>query len=200
MASRLNLKKNKWKQEDIDYLKENYPNLDLSIKEIASYLNKTEGSVRSYAQELGIKRPVMWSKEEEKYLIQGYKNKLSIKEMSNHLGRTKGAVETKIIRMQLGKKNSGWTNEEIQFLKENYPNPDIPISYLAKHLGRTRDSIRYYANKKLKLTRQPNWSKEEEDYLVRSYKDKISIKKIAEHLGRTENAVEAKIFRLQNKR
>ena len=95
------------------------------------------------------------------------------------------------------RENRRWTDEELEFLKEN--NKKMPIDEMAKALNRTYDSVI------CRLRRHPDavylyreWSKDEEEYLKKNY-DYSKIKEIAKRLGRTEHSIWLKILKLKRK-
>lgn len=89
--------------------------------------------------------------------------------------------------------NPRWTENEINYLKENYYS--IPINELSKHLNREPSAIQTKACK-LKITNNGVWSDEEIEYLKNNYQTK-TYKEISKELhGRTKAAIDLKINKL----
>lgn len=84
-----------------------------------------------------------------------------------------------------------WTDEEIQYLKENYSKMKISELQLP---GRTISAIHDKAVR-LKLKNLRNWSKKDVEYLMDSW-GTVSMATIAKKLGRTKGAVQQKASKL----
>ena len=94
-----------------------------------------------------------WNKEELEYLRKNAKNK-SVKEMSKYLQRTPKAVRNRLEMIGISLRDlknisfETWTEEEDNFLRENYCN--MTVKELENYLNRTEKAIRSRKNK-LKL-------------------------------------------------
>jgi hypothetical protein len=101
----MNTSANKWKQEELDYLKNNYGVITLS--EISLHLNRTEISVekRAYrliaAGELSYNK-VQWTKEQAKQLKDGYE-KLSIATLMELLNKSARQIHQKAYKLGITK-------------------------------------------------------------------------------------------------
>lgn len=89
-----------------------------------------------------------------------------------------------------------WSAEDLEWLRKNWERPDTE---LCEHLGRSLGTIRT-KRRELGLIGKPNerksdWSQEDLDYLAEVWGEK-TIPQIANHLGRSINAVKIKAVRL----
>lgn len=89
----------KWSPQELEFLTENYSNLEIS--EIAIQLNRTETAVMGKANTLGLYRGRNWSEEDIEYLYEKFGN-VSIDSMAKHLGRSRMAVVQKAQKLGLG--------------------------------------------------------------------------------------------------
>lgn len=90
-----------------------------------------------------------------------------------------------------------WTEDEIEFLKDNWN--ELRIQEIADSLDRTYTAV-YTKSKVLglgsnKLEYKRVWTEEEENYLADNW-GAISVKTIAKNLNRTENAILVRVARL----
>jgi hypothetical protein len=72
------------------------------------------------------------------FIVQNY-NKLTNEEIENHLGITHGELKYIATKFEL-KKNFRWSEEEIDFLKNNYPECGTKRSAII--LGRNHHTVR----------------------------------------------------------
>jgi IS30 family transposase len=86
-----------------------------------------------------------------------------------------------------------WTEDELQMLEEMVTANKTP-SYIAIILNRTISSVSHQM-KRRGLKRKHCWTAEEEKELLKMLKKDISIKNIAEELGRSESSIRSKIWR-----
>ena len=101
--------------------------------------------------------------------------------------------------MQLGESvgRNTWTEEEIQFLKENYQK--MTYYEISKRLGKSYASVCIKINRlELKKQKRTNWSEEEERFIIENY-PRLSVKEIADALGRPKTSVSSKIRELRKK-
>ena len=84
--------KKSWNTQEIEYISANYK--DKSLMEIASYLDRTEASVKLKIQRLGYSRNHDAYTEEERKLLSDNYSSMSTKELAKMLGRTENAVGT----------------------------------------------------------------------------------------------------------
>lgn len=144
-----------WSNYEIQFLKENYHK---GIKYCAENLNKTYGSIcRKYKRIGGLsKRNIKkWSKEDEKYLIENC-DLLDLKIISENLNRSISSIKDKIkninktkkLNISFKNKLNRWTNDEINYILENYNK--IGIDGCSKKLNRNEQTIqaKYYRLRK----------------------------------------------------
>lgn len=187
-----------WSKEDLDKLRELYPDHNYTIKELAAIFKRSEVSVVLKARRKGIKRDehyYRWSKRDHNYLLKNMGEKTN-KEIAEHLGIKTYKVNQYIIRQGLTrfKKKPEWTDEEREILKNNYKK--IPIQEIANQLNRTVVSIKNTASR-MKLSSKDNkpWSSEEEKYLKSNY-SKFDINQLSEALKRSKSSVAGKTRRM----
>lgn len=89
-------------------------------------------------------------------------------------------------------KTKFWTQEEIEFLKNNYDK--MEYADIAKIIGRTRDSV-FWKAKDLGLKKVYSWTEEELKYLKDNYETK-SRKEIAEYLNKTPSSIQNKAHKI----
>lgn len=97
-----------------------------------------------------------------------------------------------------------WTDEEKNYLINNYENKDISKDEMMVYLGVNLKQLDYQANQILKLyrkgpiTKRFKFTKKHEDYLKRSYENpNVSVEKIAKHIGADDvNIVIRKAFKM----
>jgi hypothetical protein len=92
------------------------------------------------------------------------------------------------------KNNKHWTDEDIQYLKENYSIADI--DELANRLERSVDSVRWQASN-LKLTSDRNYWSKEEVLFIAQYCTSLTYQEMADKLGRTARSVAHKVHNLK---
>lgn len=88
-----------------------------------------------------------------------------------------------------------WTNDEIQFLEDNYIKNGI--KFCSDYLKRSNVSISRKVNR-LKIIKNINWSEEDENFLINNY-SKFGVKFCSNYLKRTEVAIMLKAKRLKIK-
>lgn len=118
----------KWTDKEINQLKELYAT-GLSSTGIATVLGRKEGSVKSKAFSIGLKKAgYHWTKEEEMKLKNQY-NFTSNKELAGLLNKSPGAVKLKLKRLGLSRENrvvdNRWSPAEDDIILEKYANTDI---------------------------------------------------------------------------
>lgn len=184
----------KWEDSEVKKLIKMYED-NISIKNIAIELNRTEASVRNKANRIGCSNPKKYTEEEIKYVKQNY-NSYNLTDISKHLGRPKEnlcrlAKELGIERTGKKKKNTegfidenglwkkkGWrrkSKEEIsngrsKIMKEWHENNPHPKGMKGK-----KHSIEY--RKQISKRVKEYWDKVTEEELeirrVRQVKTKI---------------------------
>lgn len=63
---------------------------------------------------------------------------------------------------------NGWSEEQLNYLKENYTNPEISIEHISKFIGKSASTINHMANS-LGLYKESNWSKEDFEIITLYY-------------------------------
>jgi hypothetical protein len=137
-ANRMGLvKDNWWEEKEVEFLKKNFP--DKSDKEVVKLFNKkfnkdrTKTSIQKKARSLNLTKSLSysskWTKEQEKFLEDEYSDKFNrnlVKLINNKfdVNRSRKSIEDKAREIGLNKNlekiNNKWTQEEVQFLKDNY--------------------------------------------------------------------------------
>lgn len=97
-----------WTKEEIEILKEAYSNRDGTknntfVKDLANRLNKTEGSIRNKAYNLGITKRDKYYTEEEIELLKKCYDKYSMNDLSEMLGRNESNIFRKMKELGLKK-------------------------------------------------------------------------------------------------
>lgn len=87
-----------WTDEEIDFLKNNYPRLDYEY--IADELKRSVESVKGKIVRLGLKSGHYWTEEEVEYLKSNYQIK-SYKELSIEMNRKPDAIKAKVYKLKL---------------------------------------------------------------------------------------------------
>jgi hypothetical protein len=101
----------------------------------------------------------VWTADEDTFLRNNYK-RMTARTIAERLGRTYMATQTradtlglvKRLRMKVGYTQHKWTQEELDYIKENFQ--EFTCDELADHIGVTTGSLRNQV-KKLKLTKTP---------------------------------------------
>lgn len=176
--------------EDIEFLKENYPSGDWEII-MSHFPHATKQSVMTKASKLGIKmmNENAWTKDELDIVKKYYESdiKLVQKLLPN---RSYKAIVTKAKRIGI-KSREFWSDEEETLMREVYP--ILPVDEVVKKFpNRTRNSIIKHA---IQLNLQSYdynpWTTEEDKYIKTHYKfESDSI--MCEKLGRTYKATQAR--------
>ena len=95
--------------------------------------------------------------------------------------------------------NEPWTKDEVEELKEMVA-ADVPLADIAAHIQRTPNSLKIKLQSLGLLVKQPApkpWTPEEDDEVVKLYNDGESFPAMAEHFGRTERAIIARLVKLR---
>ena len=95
--------------------------------------------------------------------------------------------------------NEPWTRDEVEELQEMAA-ANVPMADIAAHLQRTPNSLRLKLQSLGLLVKKPApkpWTPEEDDDLVKLYNDGESFPAMAEHFGRSERAIIARLVKLR---
>jgi hypothetical protein len=156
--------KQEWTKEDKEILIKYYPYM--SNKEIVEnfFPTRTENQIRDYAtKKLGLVKDeeyikhMYWTKEQLDYLIEHYSN-TNTKIIAEKIGKNEPAIRAMAIKLGV-KKESFWTDEEVNLLIANYPfmkNIDLQQKFFP---NKTISAI-FNKAKKLNLHKNANYIKE----------------------------------------
>lgn len=211
-----------WQLDDLEYLRQNYENKDIPFEEIKSFLGRSKNSITAKALSLGLKRNrLKLGSADIDWLKSNYANTQN-EEIRKKLDISELTLRAYIKRFGLAKKNGferemydkgvkinvPFSQSEIAYLRENYPNPNISVREMAKHLNRTLSSIKGKAiNLNIeRITKKGKYNKSEFTDLDIAYlrdnfgNTEISISDIAEKLGRKNSCIYRKARSLGLKR
>jgi len=182
-----------------------------SCEQLAKRLGRTELSVRSRLQTLGIKKKNIypkktWTKEMETFL-KSRAGKQSPKSIAEKLGVSRKVLRLKASRLGVSlrvEKNRLWTVGEINLLihmvRKSQSLKDISVTpswnRIAKTVGRSADSCRKKAGELgLNLDVKKEWKTTELKFIHDSRLIGVSYKNIAKKLNRTESSVRKRYAR-----
>jgi len=133
-----------WKQEETDYLLENWKVKSLS--QIMEFLGKTKASVVRKAGRMGldtckdpnelIKRK--WTIEEDQHMINNYSS-LPLETLMKDLNRSRHSILKRAQYLNLTLKLRHWTENEINYLEENWGIRNIKS--ISKKLNRSTEAV-----------------------------------------------------------
>ena len=187
-----------YSKEDVEFLQENYPSGNHEII-FQRFPLMTLTALRSTCSKLGIKANYYhWTSEEERIVENNYLNK-SPEEMTELLNNkfTYDAIQTKAFRKFNYSKNMNWTDEEIEIIKQYYSIE--PIEEVLKKLpNRTRNGLIKKANQlniKAYSILSTKWDKKDKQFVIDNW-ETMSDKQLSEKLGKKEQSIKDKRFRL----
>ena len=127
-----------WKEEEINFLKENYT--EMTAEEISNTLGRSDKGVVAKANELGLRKNIRWKKEEIQFLRENY-DSMTATEIAHRLNRTTSSVSNQITELGLSSKMDKikWTEEEEEFIIENMN--EMTHREKAEKLGRTKAAV-----------------------------------------------------------
>jgi len=194
----------RWTKQDEKFIKDNWR--EMSDKDIAEKLGRTNNAIRNRRQKLDIKRPsshcskfnngLHWNKEKTEYLKQNY-GEMKVKDIAAELNTTKQAVKDKASKLSITEKEGKWDKDEIHYLKQNYgPNSNNTAKEIAKKLDRSLDSVQNkIKNEGLSYVEQKSFTKQELEFLEESYED-FTHKELAKKLDRHKATVTNQLNRM----
>jgi len=188
----MKMKKVRWTNEEILFLKENYTKIGL--KYCSENLNRSYKALIQKATRLGLKSEPKWSDNDILFLKENYTN-LGAVYCSEKLNKTITSIYFKANKLQLTEKRIMWNDNDILFLKENYLN--LGINGCAEILCKSISSIQNKLNE-LSLTNQNIWSEEDDIFLTNNY-SKLGINGCAEILNRSTKSIKARTNKLKLK-
>jgi hypothetical protein len=146
----LNNKNKKFSEFEIEYIKDNYNKI--GRKKIAEILNRNSKSICNVATKLGITNKVkpvynnrknknknkkIWDDQNLLYLKENIHN--GIDYVAKQLNLTESQVIFACDSYKIKRPNNKWTQEEIDFLLQNYK--EKGSKFCSEKIGRSRDSI-----------------------------------------------------------
>ncbi len=139
---------NDWTDEEVDRLRQLYPDRSVSIADVAEIIDRSVQSVQAKARRLGLIRKG-WSHEDEDYLRKRFKGRATDYEaIGKELKRSGVAVRARASRIGLLEPINLWTEEENKILAELYLKRGTAVNDIVQALpGRTWDSILQQAQK-----------------------------------------------------
>lgn len=128
-------------------------NIEKLIQDKMPY--RTKGSVRNRANRLGLLVRYPWTKDEDDFLIEHYYD-MTVKEIAEHLEHhNRNSVYNRIIKLGLhGAPTFAYTDEDIQFIRDNYLT--MSDEEIGKVLHRERKSIKECRRKHKIYRRDPD--------------------------------------------
>lgn len=174
----------KWTQSDVELLHELYPKE--TMKTLEELFKTDTTSIQAKAKALGIRRTdrKTWNQEDIEKLKSLYA-KTDTKEIAKILDRKPSSVTVMANKLKLKKDYRSISEENLQFLIENYPS--MENKDLVEKLGLCEaiilDIIKPYGLKKDKY-----WTKEQEDFLCDNYSDE-NINYICNILKKSINSI-----------
>jgi hypothetical protein len=199
-----------WSERETERLKSLFPKF--RIEEIARRLKRSFGSVQGKLVMLGLldEGPPDWSPEEDELLRRRYPGALkadeygagrrsgawSIERLAQHLGRTVAALHTRASNLGMSRYADArpWTAADDRRLRR-LKREAAPPGEMARALRRTKNDV-VERMRELGLARtMPGWTEAEDDAL-RSMIGSVDRDEIAARLGRTRNAVNARVVTL----
>ena len=177
--------------EDLDFIKENYSNL--TTKQIANRLHKTESSVYNAIRKMGLKKQVhkAWSEEEIQFLSDHYLV-MTNEELAKKLGRSFNSISAQLDRMGLVR-NKAWTNDEEQFLIDHFMS--MSHKEIGEKLNRTERAITAKCFDLNLYKKDVPWNDHDLEFIKNNYME-MSNKELSQILNRTENAIHLQASRM----
>ena len=192
----------KWSDEQIQYLKNNYKNPNITISDMSREINVPKSTLTCKLNELNLKEDydkthkIGWTKEQEDFLINNCKH-MSINNIATHIKKAPSTVSTKINKMGLSTKykiEHYWSDEDMEYLKNNYNTSSMKA--LMKKLKRSESSIEGQLTKlKIKRKNKGNWSLDEITILKNKF-DSLDYNEISKLINRSIPAISNKAYEL----
>ena len=170
LVKKLKMCNRKLSDGEKQFIKDNYKNM--TNKELAIYLNRSEGTIVKFKSNSGITCPRKLLSEREKQFIKDNCNYMSITEMSKILNRDRNVLYAYISKEGLNylrlKQHTKISEEKIQYIKDNSykmtakrlsENTDINIDTIIKILNRYN----------LKYLKKSNIFTDEEEMQLKNY-------------------------------
>lgn len=177
----------KWTENEIEFLKENYSKL--GRQECAAALGRTVFSVGRKANTLSLGKRDSYTKDEVEFLKQNYAT-MSTTDIAKHLNRTLQSVQNKARALRLSKGLHVWTQDEIDLVGELYKTKSC--TEIAKIVPHSAYSVRDIV-KKNRFQKEGYWWTDENVQYLKDNFETMSYAEIGEHLGLSATAVRAKL-------
>ena len=177
--------------EDLDFIQNNYQNI--TVKQLAAKLGKTESSIYNAVQKLGLKKQKHkpWTEAENDFLIQNYMS-MSAKDMAIQLRRTYASVNTQLARLNLVV-HKAWTEQEVDFLKNNFDKKTH--KELGEILNRTEQAVRAKCFDLNLYKKEVPWQDWEIEFILNNYRE-MTKREMSKYLNRTETAIHLKCSKM----
>lgn len=189
-----------WTDGEVSYLKKHYGRV--SVAELADELGRTTDAVELKAGKLGLRRRVRKLGDDEVKWVIDNLGELSYEKMAKELGVSNGRILR--IAAKHGHRprpnNRAWTDEEDQYLQDNYGKKTR--KEIAEAIGRTIPLVSWRARKlgltsgRRTMNRPRPWT-DKEDEIIRRYFGRMTYDQLAEKLDRTTASVASRIVRLE---
>lgn len=192
----------KWTKEEEQYIIDNYK--EMTDEEIGKHLNRTRHAVRvRRSKVLGINkaghRKGMYTKEEEQYIADNLHK--GVGAIAQKLGRTNSGIQNKITMMGLSRSIHVWTDEERQFVADNFLT--MSDKKISEVLGLSESSVAA-RRREMGLTKRKKrgrWT-EEEEALIDLFYEGVTDKDISTKINRSvldirEKRKEFELFKSQ---
>lgn len=192
----------KWSDEQIQYLKNNYKNPNITISDMSKEINVPKSTLTCKLHELNLKNDydkthkIGWTKDEEDFIINNCEY-MSINKIATHIKKSPSTVSTKIAKMGLSTKykiEHYWSDEDIEYLKNNYYKSSMKT--LMKKLKRSESSIEGQLTKlNIKRKNKGNWSLNEINILKDNF-NSLDYNEISKLIDRSIPAISNKAHEL----
>jgi very-short-patch-repair endonuclease/biotin operon repressor len=192
--------RDKWTEDKIKILKDNYLNFELSQNKLSEMIGISKNTIVSKMKELGIyeeysneKQKFAMSQKDIDFLKNNY-DKHSVKELSEILKLDTVKIRNKLFKLNLiPKKENEITDDELNYIKNNYYK--MSIKEMSKVLGYSETKISNHL-KELNL-KIPNrikhfWTKEELIYINENI-NILTIEEISDNLNIPKETILKKV-------
>lgn len=172
-------KPREWTEEEIRLLKENYNNYSVDMLIDKFFPDRTIAQINKKKSELNLvvtnrfkNGELYWTDEKIELLYNEYPY-MNTEEFYNKYFKddmSLSGLYGKINSLGIKKDKefaTGWTDEEDNYLKENYRNINLSVADIAKHLGKDESSVQYRAVNVFGIYRKDELFSEEERELIR---------------------------------
>lgn len=178
---RAKIKRNNWTDDDIKFLKNNYPTM--GINKLSKKLNMKPTAIRQKVYSLKLKKETTWTDSNIEFLKNNYPT-MDTKIISEKLNISNNAIHTKSHFLKLAKDTSAIDSMR-NYIKENYNN--MTTREIARSLGVSMQTVMRHAkmiNLPAKRTIK-KWEDSEVEYIKENY-NKKAVSAIAYELKRSE--------------